>query len=173
MEKSDAMLLIARKISDLSYGKLMEVYRETVTSAAKENFPHEPEFQALQQAEQDWYQYLKESFFRTKDVFAAVWVVDGKYASIFRAEPFMDGYLIAGLETAPELRGKGYGTQLLNAALNQMQGNVYSHILKTNTASIRVHEKCGFRKYLDTAWCLDGSFTSKMGTWLRTPTHTD
>lgn len=160
------MLLIARKITDLSYDKLMTVYSETVSETAKQQFSREPEYYALQLAEQDWYQYLKDCFFTTKNAFAAVWIVDGKYVSIFRAEPYMDGVLIAGLETSPEARGKGYATALLTAALAHMNGSIYSHIRKNNAVSIRVHEKCGFQKVMDTAWCLDGSFSSKMGTWV-------
>lgn len=160
------MLHIARKITELSYEKLMNVYIETLQNAAAERFSGESEYYALQMAEQDWYQYLNECFYKTKEVFVAVWMVEGKYASILRVEPYMDGFIISGLETAPEFRGKGYGTKVLSGALHEIAGNVYSHIRKENAASIRVHEKCGFQKCMDTAWCLDGSFTSQMGTWI-------
>lgn len=50
---------------------------------------------------------------------------------------------------SPALCGKGYGTLLLNRLVSEAEKQGYwmlqSGILQHNSASIRLHEKCGFR----------------------------
>ena len=51
---------------------------------------------------------------------------------------------------APRFRGKGYGTKLLQFALNSNLidfSNAYEMISISNISSIRVVEKCGYEKY--------------------------
>ena len=78
-----------------------------------------------------------------------------------RIEPYCDGLLLTGLETAPEEREKGYATQLLSAVLEYLRVSsksiVYSHVIKNNPASLAVHKKCGFVKHLDYAVYVDDS----------------
>ena len=73
-----------------------------------------------------------------------------------------DAMLLEALETAPECRRMGYGTWLIQAAL-QSAGDtkVYSHVSKWNTASLRTHEKCGFVKEKDYAVYTDGSVNDR------------
>ena len=88
----------------------------------------------------------------------AVWEENGQYISAVRFEPYRDGILLEALETAPEHRGKGYAAKLVCAALLQLQlQKVYSHVSKKNTASLALHERCGFVKVLDYAAYIDGS----------------
>lgn len=53
------------------------------------------------------------------------------------------------LETRPDYRRKGYGAQLLSSAAASMKKNgsfrLCSCVSKKNIASLRTHEKCGFR----------------------------
>ena len=110
------------------------------------------------QAEQDFYQYLREVFFPTAGAVYAVWEENGTYITALRLEPYRDGLLLTALETAPEYRRRGYAQKLIEAVLEELPGEkLYSHVSKTNAASLRTHISCGFQKILDHAAYLDGS----------------
>ena len=109
------------------------------------------------EAEQDFYAYLRDVFFQTKDVKYYVLEDNGQYLSAFRIEPYQDGYLLEALETAPKHRRKGYAKQLLSEVLPKISLPVYSHIHKQNQASLAVHRLCGFQIILDFAQYIDGT----------------
>ena len=94
-----------------------------------------------------------------------VWIHEGIYVSALRLEPYRDGFLIAGLETVPQMRNRGFAEQLLRSVCQQLreQGGavLYSHVHISNAASLRVHVKCGFSGYLDHAVFLDGSVDTR------------
>ena len=152
------MLILAQSIRDLSFSKLMGVYIEGNLENAEEFYPDLPEGQKLMQAEQDFYQYLNEVFFRTSGAVYAIWEEQGAYVSVLRLEPYRDGRLLEALETAPSRRRQGYGVQLIKAVQEQFSNQrIYSHVGKKNVASLRVHEKCGFRRISEYAVYIDGS----------------
>lgn len=151
-------LIVARSMRDLSFGKLMEVYSESNLENGRDLWPDETEDRQLALAEQEFYQYLQQVFFRTPDAKYFIWEENGCYLSALRLEPYRDGLLIEALETAPEYRQKGYAARLVQAALESAGSmNVYSHVGKKNTASLRVHEKCGFMRISESAVYADGS----------------
>lgn len=100
-------------------------------------------------------------FLAEEGCYYAVWIVDGQYKSVLRWQPFRDGYLVAGIETNPTDRRKGYAQSLLSAVLTRFCSDgstkVYSHIRKDNQASISLHRHCGFKQIKDSAIFLDGS----------------
>lgn len=152
------MLILARSIRDLSFSRLMEVYIEGNLENAEEFYPDLTEGQKLIQAEQDFYQYLNEVFFRTSDAVYAIWEEWGIYVSALRLEPYHDGFLLEALETAPTSRRQGYAEKLIRAVQEQFSNQrIYSHVSKKNAASLRVHEKCGFRRISEYAVYIDGS----------------
>ena len=152
------MLILAQSIRDLSFSKLMGVYIEGNLENAEEFYPDLPEGQKLMQAEQDFYQYLTEVFFRTSGAVYAIWEAQGSYVSALRLEPYRDGLLLEALETAPPSRRQGYGEKLIRAVQKQFSNQrIYSHVGKKNAASLRVHEKCGFRRISEYAVYIDGS----------------
>ena len=156
------MLIVAQKMKELSFGKLMEVYREGNLENGQENWPDEPAYRQIALAEQDFYQYLSEIFFRTSGAAYLIWEEQGKYISALRLEPYRDGLLLEALETLPEMRKRGFAEKLVKAAL-EYAGDiaVYSHVSKKNAASLRTHEKCGFEKILDYAVYADGSVNDR------------
>ena len=77
--------------------------------------------------------------------------------SAVRLERWRDGWLLEGLETRPDCRGKGYAEQLLETVLPLVSGTIYSHVHRGNQASLKLHEKMGFRISAATAM-LDGSY---------------
>ena len=152
------MLHVVKKLADLDFRQLMDVYHEGNLENAAEFFPHVPQNQWPLLAEQSFYQYLREVFFPTAGAFYAIWVDNGRYVSALRLEPYRDGLLLEALETAPEMRNRGYACALIRAALCYVgDTKVYSHVSKRNNASLAVHQKCGFHRIAEHAVYADGS----------------
>lgn len=151
------MLLIAKKLEELDFSALMDVYIEGNREKAEEYGDG-----GLFRAEREFYDYLREDFFRQRDAFYAVWTQGRNYVSALRLEPYKDGWLLEALETGPDHRKKGYAKALMTAALEYMgQSVIYSHVSKRNEASLRAHNACGFQKYLDHVVYIDGSVSHR------------
>ena len=156
------MLIVAKKLRELSFGKLMEVYREGNLENAQDLWPEESEGRQLALAEQEFYQYLQQVFFRTEGAMYLIWEDSGRYVSALRLEPYRDGLLLEALETAPEQRRKGYASKLLSAALEFASGyKIYSHVHKRNVPSLAVHKSAGFTRILEYAVYADGSVNDR------------
>ena len=151
------MLQIAKRLEELDFSALMDIYCEGNLEKAEEYGDG-----GLLRAEREFYDYLREDFFRQKDAFYAIWKVQGQYVSAMRLEPHGDGWLLEALETAPDHRRKGYAKELMHAVLDEM-GHVivYSHVSRRNEASLRTHYACGFQKHLDYVVYLDCSVTNR------------
>jgi len=154
-------MIIAKRLRDISFRDLMDVYLEGNLEKAREEFFDMPQYAGLEQAEQDFYQYLWECFFKIPGACYGIWEEKGRYISALRWEPYQDGVLISALETAPAYRGQGYASKLLTAVLEELEGPVYSHVSKHNTPSLCVHRKCGFQIISESAKYLDGSVNSR------------
>ena len=160
------MLKMIHNMKEISFPALMEVYGETNGKTGREEWPDLPEGFALQQAEQDFYQYLRDVFFKTEGAFYALWEAEGKVVSALRAEPYRDGLLLEALETHPSERRKGYGRALLQGVVAHTAGiKLYSHIEKRNEASMQLHTSCGFVKAEDFAVYIDGSVNYRGSTY--------
>ena len=151
------MLILATSLRQIRFGELMEVYGDS-NEEKTSDWPNLPHGYALTLAEQDFRQYLNEVFFRTPGTLCALWEEKGKYVSVLRLEPYKDGLLLEGLETHPDHRKKGYAAKL-TTAVQQHLGSVkiYSHVNKRNAASLKTHEKCGFKQNSDHAVYINGS----------------
>lgn len=164
-EGGAAVFRIIYTMKELSFGKLMDVYEQSNCG----RYPNLPVHQALIQAEQEQYDYLRNVFFQIPCAVICVLQEAGRYVSAVRVEPYRDGMLLTALETMPECRNRGYAVKLLTEVQlwQEQQGDVvlYSHIDHENAASIAVHKKCGFVKISDTAAYLDGSVSCRAGTY--------
>jgi len=154
------MIIQATRLQQLSFSKLMQVYIEGNREKAREEYGALGENEGLLQAEQVFYQYLQECFFRTANACYYILEEEGEYLCALRTEPYGDGILISALETAPEYRRQGYAAQLLDFVTSGCLGKVYSHVSKGNIASLKTHEKCGFIILKKSARYLDGSVNS-------------
>lgn len=149
------MLNIVKNLRDLNFAALMNIYLEGNQAKAEEYGTG-----GLLRAEQEFYGYLREDFFRVPGAFYAIWEVNGKAVSALRLEPYQDGWLLEALETAPEHRRCGYARALITAVLDGIgDAAVYSHVSKRNKVSVHTHYACGFREYLDYAAYIDGTVT--------------
>lgn len=154
------MLKIVRALKELNFSQLMEVYAESNRENGEEFYPQLSAGERLLQAEQDFYIYLRESFFRTEGAYYALWVENGSYVSALRIEPYKDGVLLEALETAPDHRRRSYAKQLIQAVLKG-EKKVYSHVGKGNAPSLKVHGACGFQRISEQAMYIDGSVNGK------------
>ena len=151
------MLLIMKRLEELDFSALMDVYIEGNREKAEEYGDG-----GLLPAEREFFDYLREDFFRQKDAFNAVWQVGAQYVSALRLEPYGDGWLLEALETAPNHRKQGYAKALMAEVLDMMgESAVYSHVSRRNEASLRTHYACGFQKHLDHVVYLDGSVSNR------------
>ena len=151
------MLLIMKRLEELDFSALMDVYIEGNLEKAEEYGDA-----GLLRAEREFYDYLREDFFRQKGAFYAVWKVSGRYVSALRLEPYKDGWLLEALETAPDHRKLGHAKALMGAVLDMMgEAIIYSHVSRRNEASLKTHFACGFAKHLDHVVYLDGSVSGR------------
>ena len=156
------MLIVAKNLRDIAFGRLMDVYQEGNLENGAERWPDEPEGRQLALAEEDFYNYLQQVFFKIKGAVYLIWEESGKYVSALRLEPYRDGLLLTALETHPQMRKRGFAENLVKAALEHAGDiTVYSHVSKQNVASLRTHEKCSFKKILDYAVYADGSVNDR------------
>ena len=151
------MLKLFDTMNGLRFVDLMDVYSETNRLNAEDQYEYLDINEAFIRVEKDFYSYLSQVFFTTPGAIYAVWEERGRYICALRLEPFKDGYLLEGLETAPEYRKMGYASNLIRQVLNEMECPVYSHVHKKNKASMLTHKACGFSEYLDYAVYIDGS----------------
>lgn len=159
------MFKIVFQLRELNFGKLMELYSEGNAENAECSYPYLERNQGITAAENDFYGYLREVFFRTSGAVYALWEADGVYISALRLEPYKDGLLLEALETHPSYRRQGYAKKLITATLRwleeQGKGPVYSHVHKRNTASLMTHLSCGFQRISEQAVYIDGSVTDR------------
>ena len=151
------MLILAKKLHQLNFQQLMEVYAEGNEENGEEMWPGLNREQMLLRAEQAFYEYLAEVFFPVDGAVYAIWVENGVYICALRLEPYEDGLLLEALETAPAERRKGYAEKLIRAVQDAFPQRIYSHVSKKNAPSLAVHKKCGVRQVLDYAKYIDGS----------------
>ena len=150
------MVRFIHAFPQLEFDKLLQVY--SLNGQQDDLWDH-----VLRSKAEDVYHCFYD-LFTQKGAFAAVETAGEQYRAVLRAMPYRDGWLIAGLETAPELRNKGFAKTLVGETIKYIfstgDRKVYSHVKKNNYASLKVHEACGFIKVNDTAVLLDGSVVS-------------
>lgn len=159
------------RLRDICFDQLMFVYSEALEENATELYATLNHAEGIMLARQDFYQYLQEVFFPTKDACYAVLEQNGRYVSALRVEPYRDGLLMEAVETAPEYRRKGYACSLVEQTVSMLSekyhGKLYSHVSKRNYASIQLHKHCGFQILSEYARYIDGSVNDRAFTFVR------
>ena len=158
------MLKLYRSPKGLDIHQLGLIYSESIAQKAENSYGHMSSFDAHQRAESDFYDGVMD-FFTAKNVFYAVWEVDGRFVAALRIEPYSDGLIVSGLEVKLDVRKNGYGSALISAVIEYLHDSgcqkLYSHVDRSNAASLRVHEKAGFQKIMNHAVFLDGAVSSR------------
>ncbi len=142
------MLLIAKKLEELDFDQLMELYREGNEENGRYFWPEEsPEKQRIM-AKTEFRRYLEEDFYCKKGAVYALLEKEGRYLSGLRLEPYRNGFLMEALETHPRERRKGYASCLICRVQEWLgDAKIYSHVSRRNTASLRTHLRCGFTEF--------------------------
>lgn len=155
------MLLWFYSPSELNFEALMSVYEDGNKENGARLYPQESASMQKLRAEQDFDDYLRQTFFRQKGAAYCVLTDQDCYVSAVRIEPFEDGYLISALETRPDLRRRGYAGQLMRNLLAECGKRgfvpIYSHVANRNIPSMNLHLACGFYVHKEFARYLDGS----------------
>ena len=149
------MLLKISDYSKIDQRKLMDVYSESNFENTEYFYPDEMNKEvAVSKVESGFLQFLKDDFY--KHAKATYWVFeeDSIWISALRTCEIQPGlYYLEALETRPDHRQKGYGSFLLLGVLEKMKVDgpfqLCDCVGKKNTASLRTHEKCGFRVVSD------------------------
>ena len=162
------MLEIHTAMGKLNISWLSEVYSESIKLQA-ENYSYSSENARILESQQDFYWSLQ-AFYRQKGAFYGVWNPGDGYKAALRCEPYRDGLLLEGVETAPQSRRKGYAKDLMRAVIAYLRlsgcKKLYSHVHKGNEASLKLHECCGFTIISDHAVYIDGSADYKSYTFV-------
>ena len=157
------MLKVIYSLRQLDFYSLIRVHEQSILHDGMLNYPGESSEQQRIIAEQEFYNYLRSFFFEEKS-FYALWIEDGQYMSAARLQPYRDGFLLTGLETMPDVRGKGYAGMLLASVKEFLKftgvTNIYSRVEKKNSFSLSAHKTAGFEVISESARYLDGSVTS-------------
>ncbi|WP_026518535.1 GNAT family N-acetyltransferase [Butyrivibrio sp. MC2021] len=145
------MLRKIMKYSDLDERKLMDIYSESNYDNTEYFYPDEKDKEkAVKLVETNFCDFLKNDFFKREDSVYWIYEENGEWLSALRTnmvEPRL--FYIEALETPPESRKKGYAAHLINLVLENLKKEgsfrVCDCVSKKNTASLKTHEKCGFK----------------------------
>lgn len=145
------MLIRRTEFQEVDARKLMDVYSESNYENTAYFFPDEADKEAaVRKVEAGFLDYLKNDFFGNRD--AAYWILaaDGVWVSALRTCMIQEGlYYLEALETRPDRRRRGYGAELLAGVVDSLKKNgpfrLCSCVDKKNVASLKTHEKSGFR----------------------------
>ena len=146
------MLLRITQYRDLDARKLMDIYSESNFENTDYFFPEEPDKEkAVRQVESGFLDFLENDFFGNQTE-PAVWVYEenGIWLSALRTCMVQPGvHYLEALETRPDRRKNGYAARLLSGVTDALEKKgpfrLCSCVSKKNTASLKTHEKCGFR----------------------------
>ena len=145
------MLLRISQYKELDGRKLMDIYAESNLENTDYFFPDiTDKKEAVRKVEEGFLDFLRNEFFAQPGNVYWILEVDGLWVSAIRTSRIKDDvYYPEALETRPDFRRKGYGSRLLGEVLDSLKADgpfvMYNCVSKRNTASLKTHEKCGFR----------------------------
>ncbi len=136
--------------SELDGDRLMDVYAGSNRDNAGEFYPDEETAAAVKKVEERFLDWLRSDFFTGPG--RTYWVLeeDGDWVSALRTSRIRPGlYYLEALETRPDRRRRGCAVRLLRGVLAALEAEgpfaLYDCVSKGNAASLRTHERCGFR----------------------------
>ena len=136
------MLLTFKTMSkEEMYHMIHSVYSEASYDVAKK------EHKTIREAEQYYVEKFLGRFMSGNETTYYVWEENDEWVSALRLTKLDDHYFLEALETAPEQRRKGYASQLIQTLIQKLEDKhviIRSKVRKTNIASLRTHQKCGF-----------------------------
>lgn len=143
-------LLEIRDFAQVDGRRLMDIYAESNEENIDYFYPDATDrAAALARIEEDFLAYIRDDILQKEQNRYMVLERDGAWVSALRLYELGAGeYYIEALETRPDCRQQGFGSQLLGAVLERLGAEgpfrVRDCVRKKNIASLRTHEKCGF-----------------------------
>lgn len=140
------MLVRVSEINPETVAKLFAVYDESMADM-RENFGDEQEMH-------DAYAEFLQDFVSEQTQLVLAEEVEDRWVSALRAiATSPDKWSLEAVETAPELRGKGYGKLLLKDSIAYLAHlgakTVECIIADNNSISMKLHSACGFEPTKD------------------------
>ena len=131
--------------------KLIDIYAESNWDNTDYFYPDERDkAKAVKQVEADFLDFLEKDFLKQDG--STLWVLEVKseWVSALRTSKIRDRlYYLEALETSPDQRHKGYASLLLSAVIDALKKDgpfrLCDCVSKKNIASLKTHEKCGFK----------------------------
>lgn len=160
------MITLAFSTRDLSLDELCSVYEEQIAQQGAIRWKSFDSEKQILFSQKEFIDSVYDFFFLHIGGYA-IWQEE-HYVCAMRFENYRDGFLISCLETAPQYRRNGFAERLVRdfiVVANEQNKPIYSHIAKGNIASIRLHQKCGFRECSNFAVLLDGTVSSRYSTF--------
>ena len=145
------MLITITQFKDLDNRKLMDIYSESNYENTDYFYPDEADKdEAVRKVENGFLDYLENGFFQQDGASYRILEENGVWISALRLSRIQaDLYYLEALETRPDQRGKGYASSLLSGVVEALKKagpfRLCDCVGKKNTASLKTHEKCGFR----------------------------
>ena len=161
------MINCIRSADDLNFSSLCIIYEADIELDRRKYYGHLDVAEGRFAAENDMYTYMHESFFNNGGLIYT-FSQGNQYACIARIEPYRDGMLLNSVVTADQFRKMGYASALVDVVLKNSGRPIYSHIYRNNKASIKLHDKFGFKKLLNYAILLDGTVCNDHFTYILT-----
>lgn len=152
------MMITITRYEDLDAAKLMRIYAESNYENTAYFYPEETDKDtAMRKVEEGFLNFLKNDFFTQSGASLCVLVENGVWISALRLNRIETGlYFLEALETRADQRGKGYASVLLNDVIESLKKEgpfrLCDCVSKSNAASLRTHEKCGFRIVSDAGY---------------------
>ena len=110
------------------------------------------------QLDQKWYKHSRFVYEQNGKVVGWVALIPVSNREVYRGVAEVSVYVAEGA------RGKGIGSQLMPRVIQSSEQNgiwtLYASMFPENTATVRLHQKCGFRKVgiREKIACLDGDW---------------
>lgn len=141
--------------------KLMEIYRQSNLENIPYFFPEEQDpARGLRRVEESFIDYLSRDFFQNPGNRYYVLSAGERWASAIRIFPVPEQpgvWYAEALETAPDLRRRGFGRKLMEllclALAEEGPFTLTDSVSRTNAASLAFHEALGFEIWRDPAQC--------------------
>lgn len=153
------MLVKVNELTEKTQRLLMDIYEEGNIKNISYLYPDIEDIEAgKKKVEEGFINYIKNEFLINDDNRYYVWESDGIWISAMRVYKISSNlYYIEALATHDNYRRRGFAEKLICSVIEELKTTgefeMKSITSKTNIASQRTHEKCGFTKNYGGAFC--------------------
>lgn len=151
------MIKIVKDYREIDFDKLFEIYKNISKKDLKDYYPRLEFEEGIKEYKIEYREFIKD-FLKSPDNSVVINIKEDIYLSAFRLITLNkeeSKFYLEALETHNDHFNKGYASELISKTLKLLSFDkeiiVESAIKKTNIASLRTHEKCGFKIYKDYA----------------------